>query len=88
MVHRMRKLLIEKWKRLSMRKADGHNHPDIKCGKRYRCKIDGQIFYGKFSRQWYGLFFEDWLPGTIGIQFDAPGTNSSTWEGVWEKVGK
>lgn len=81
----MESKMIEKWKRLDMRKAEGSNHPDIRCGKRYRCKIDGQIFYGTFSREWYGLNFDGWTPNPIGIQFDAPGTNSSTWEAIWEK---
>lgn len=36
--------------------------------KRYLVKIDGEWFIGRFSREWYGLNFEDW--GGNGIQLD------------------
>ena len=34
----------------------------------YLCRIYGSWFVGSFSRQWYGLSFNDW--GTSGIQLD------------------
>lgn len=71
-------------KRLDMRQARGHLHPQVRAGRTYLAKIDGAYFVGQFSHQWYGLSFLGWH-GTA-IQFDAPGTNASTWQQLWEIV--
>ena len=74
-----------KLKKINLKKSDGHNHPDIKVGKkRYLAKINGELFTGCFSREWYGLNFDGW--NHMGIQFDAPGTNASDWEELWEII--
>lgn len=72
-----------KLKKINLKKSDGHNHPYIRTdGSYYLVKIHGALFVGNFSSQWYGLCFH----GGVGrmIQFDAPGTNASQWQGIWE----
>ncbi len=73
---------------LDMSKSTKREHPDIKAGRatQYLCLIGDRYFCGSFSRQWYGLNFDNWIPGTVGLQFDAPGTNSSDWQMIWEIV--
>lgn len=69
-------------KKIDLRKAKEHNHPDIKVGKtNYLAKIGGELVVGQFTCQWYGLSLDN-------VQFDAPGYNSSEWEGLWEIVGR
>ena len=60
-----------------------HHHPDIKSSKTYLAKIDGEFFSGHFSSTWYGWSFDGWGGGG-GLQLDKPGTNGSTWQGLWE----
>ena len=68
---------------VDLRRAHAHDHPDVKTSKTYLAKIDGSYYLGEFSREHYGLSFDDdW--GTSGHQFDAPGYNGSKWEGLWE----
>jgi hypothetical protein len=61
------------------------SHPDIKVGQKheYLCLIDGKFYAGSFSRVWFGLNFDGW-GGFSGLQYDAPGTNSSGWQQIWE----
>ena len=67
---------------ISLRCAERHECKNIKPGRtRYLCKIDGEYFVGRFQREWFGLHFDGWCG--CGIQFDAPGYNSSDWERVW-----
>jgi hypothetical protein len=74
-------------KPIDLSKAKEHECPGIEPGKRqYLCLIDGKFFVGTFGRQWYGLNFEGWYD--VGLQFDAPGWNSSNWQAVWEIVRK
>lgn len=74
-----------KLKKINLKKGNGHNHPDIKIGRtKYLAKIGGALFVGSFRREWYGLFFDGW--NHRGIQFDTPGTNSSTWESLWQII--
>lgn len=48
----------------------------------YLAYVFDEFMVGRFSRQWYGLHFDcDW--GASGIQFDAPGSNSSCWLALW-----
>jgi hypothetical protein len=70
------------YKILDLSKAVRHDHPDIIVGQLYLVKVHRSWFLGKFSRLWYGLNFNNW--GTSGLQFDAPGYNSSRWEAVIE----
>ena len=70
-----------KLKKINLNKCDEHNHPDIRVGRYYLAKIGGELFAGKFSREWYGLNFDGWYG--VGLQLDAPGTNASSWEGLW-----
>jgi len=72
-------------KELDLSLAVKHEHPDIKAGPQYLCQIDGKWFMGEFSREWYGWNFEGWLNDS-GLQFDAPGWNSSSWQRVFEMV--
>jgi hypothetical protein len=62
-----------------------HDHPDIQTRKKYLAKIGGDFFTGTFSREWYGLTFEDGWGGS-GHQLDKPGTNASTWQRLWEII--
>lgn len=78
-----------KLKEIDLTKGKEHNHPDINCKDTYLCKINGNFFAGNFSKQWYGLNFDNWY-GDSGLQYDTPGTNASMWEQVWliTKVNK
>jgi hypothetical protein len=70
-------------RRVNLSKAKEHKCSGIKPGKKeYLCLIDGKFWAGSFSREWYGLYFDGWED--IGLQFDAPGSNSSGWQAVWE----
>lgn len=68
---------------LDMKKAVGNNHPDIDEKKSYLCLVGGEWFAGQFSKEWYGWNFLGWV-NPIGFQFDAPGTNASKWQKIWE----
>lgn len=70
---------------LDMSRADKHTHPDIIVGEWYLVKIHNQYWAGRFNKVWFGLNFRPWA-NPVGIQFDAPGTNSSMWEGIWRIV--
>lgn len=64
--------------------SDGgtNDHPDLKTdGTAYLCRLDGEFFAGTFDREWFGLNFNGWYNC---LQYDAPGTNQSFWEDVWE----
>lgn len=73
-------------KSVDLTKAKEHECPGIKedDDTTYLVRIDGNYYIGSFYRMWYGLNFSGGSP--TGVQFDAPGWNSSTWEGVWEIV--
>lgn len=76
-----------KLKRISLSKAKNHECPGIKNDGEtwYLAKVMDQWMAGTFSREWYGLHFDtDW--GMSGLQFDAPGYNSSNWEELYEIV--
>ncbi len=80
--------MIPKLLPIDLSRSDGHTHPDIKTdGRYYLCRIGGGLFCGKFRPVWFGLNFSPWINGPVGIQFDAPGTNRSHWEAVWEITG-
>lgn len=65
-----------------MAKADKHDHPDINTNDYYLALVHGNLHFGKFTKQWYGLNFACGLPGS-GIQFDAPGMYASSWKRLW-----
>jgi hypothetical protein len=68
-------------KTIDLSKARGQTHPDIiPHTQHYLIKYNAQWHLGFFHLQWYGLNFRPW--GTSGLQFDAPGSNSSRWEAV------
>ena len=70
---------------VDLSKGIKHDHADIRIdGTRYLVRIGSNYFAGRFHKIWFGLVFSGWHGGTI--QFDTPGSNSSTWEGVWEIV--
>ncbi len=50
--------MTPKLKKIDLSKIVDCDHPDIKVGRNYMAKIDGEFYYGKFSRQWYGLNFD------------------------------
>ena len=68
-------------KKLDINKSLLHEHPDIVIGKEYLILYNGYFFAGGFYRQWFGLSFDNWY---APLQFDAPGSNSSRWEQIWE----
>jgi hypothetical protein len=70
------------WREIDLSKAIKHEHPDISTERMYLVKVHGGWFFGPFTRQWFGLSFSRW--GGAGLQFDAPGWNSSRWERVIE----
>lgn len=75
-----------KLKQIDLSKAVEHECPGVKTdGTQYLAKIDGEWLTGPFSREWYGLHF-DTTWGMTGLQFDAPGYNSSEWEQLYEIV--
>lgn len=72
-------------KPVSLKGAKGHECPGIKVGKtQYLVKNDGRYACGDFSRQWYGLNFDGFYDA--GLQFDAPGSNHSRWQAIWEII--
>jgi hypothetical protein len=75
-------------KKVNLKTANKHECPEIKTGLEhpYLIKVGGQWFAGTFNRQWYGLNFFGWFGGSL--QFDAPGSNSSRWEEVYEIIEK
>ena len=50
--------MAPKLKKIDLSKIVECEHPDIKVGKSYRAKIEGDWYVGKFTRQWYGLNFD------------------------------
>lgn len=66
---------------VDLSRAVEHECPGIILGAPYLAKIGGRYWAGHFCREWYGLRFHGWYGR--GLQFDAPGFNSSDWEGVW-----
>lgn len=67
---------------IDITKADKHECPGVKTdGTEYLCVINGKCFAGTFNRQHYGLNFRGWY---YGLQFDAPGTNASSWQAIYE----
>lgn len=67
-----------KLKKLNLKLIKDCDHPDIDCRKNYLVKLDSGDFHaGKFSRQWYGLNFDNW--GCSGFQL-----NSGFLKGIWE----
>jgi hypothetical protein len=73
-------------KPISLARATEHRCPGVVVGKKlYLAKIGGEFHLGRFGREWYGLNFDTPAYGA-GIQFDAPGSNSSEWEALWELI--
>jgi hypothetical protein len=68
---------------IDLSKSFEHSHPDIVEDRVYLARIDGQFHTGTFSHELYGWNFEGG-PWQTGLQFDAPGWNSSSWEALWE----
>lgn len=67
---------------LDMSLIDECKHPEISTSKTYLCLIGGRFYAGQFSKQWYGLNFQGVYDA--GLQLDAPGTNASRWQQIWE----
>jgi len=67
---------------IDLSRGDRHRHPDIVPGRYYMVQVHEAWHLGRFSEVWYGLTFWPW--GTSGLQFDAPGFNSSGWQRVIE----
>lgn len=66
--------------------ADKHECPGINDSDYFLAFVCNQYLVGKFSRQWYGWNFDcGW--GASGVQFDAPGSNASSWKALWRIVG-
>lgn len=72
-------------KEVDMSKADGHECQEIELNKLYLVKHHGQFMVGQFNRVWFGLNFHPNY-GHNSFQFDAPGTNASSWEAIWEFI--
>lgn len=70
---------------IDLSQADKHECPGIDAESVFLCLIDGELHTGQFSRQWYGWSFDGWRWNpAAGLQFDAPGSNSSRWERIWK----
>lgn len=64
--------------------ASKHECPGINTEDEFLALINGEYHVGKFNRQWYGWSFDGWKGNPYaGLQFDAPGSNSSRWQGLW-----
>jgi hypothetical protein len=73
-----------KLKEINLELGEGHNHPYIRTdGTEYLCLYNGNYMTGRFSTQWYGLSF---FGGFLSHQYDKPGTNSSSWQRIFEIV--
>ena len=68
--------------------AREHECPGINNADYFLALIGDEYYFGKFSRQWYGLFFVCGYGVSGGMQFDAPGSNSSRWQGLWRLVSE
>lgn len=73
---------------IDLSKATENECPGINENDYFLARIDGEFYFGQFSRQWYGWNFDDdW--GCSGHQFDAPGSNRSGWQALWKlKISK
>ena len=72
---------------LDLTKGEASTHPQINGKDSYLCLIGSNFYAGKFSKVWFGWHFDGWLD--VGMQYDKPGYNSSTWRGIWKiKQGK
>ncbi|MBU0959072.1 MAG: hypothetical protein KKB31_03955 [Nanoarchaeota archaeon] len=58
-----------KLEKINLNKVENCNHPEINTRCSYLARINGGWYAGKFSRQWYGLNFDNW--GCSGIQLDS-----------------
>ena len=67
---------------IDLSKGEGHEHPDFRKGQLYLYKVYGNWYCGRPHRQWFGWTFSGWAGGTV--QWDAPGSNSSKWEYIYE----
>ena len=83
-MERPRSLRTPRLTRVSLKNARKHDCPDVSLRKRYLVKIEDDFYVGHFEREWYGLNFVGSGWSEVSIQFDAPGENSSGWQGVWE----
>ena len=68
---------------VDLAKGEKHEHPEISAGKTYLAQVRGHFYSGTFARHWYGWNFRGG-PWGAGLQLDAPGSNRSGWEGLWE----
>lgn len=51
----------------------------------FLAKIGDGFYFGHMHKVWFGWNFADgW--GSVGHQYDPPGTNHSGWEKVWRLV--
>lgn len=64
-------------------RARASDHPDIREGQQYLALIDSEYVTGEFVREHYGWSFDGGM-WPAGLQFDAPGTNASPWQALWE----
>ena len=71
-------------KEIDLTKGNKHEHPDIRCdGTHYVVDWGGHLLIGTFGRVVFGLNFS-WFWGATSLQFDAPGSNYSSWRKLWE----
>jgi len=68
---------------IDLSKGDGHQHPDITAVGQYLALIGGSYHCGRFVRVWFGWSFDCGFGASGSIQFDAPGSNASRWQGLW-----
>lgn len=67
---------------IDLTKGTKSSHPDFRADQLYLYKVGGLWCCGRPHRQWFGWPFSGWIGGTI--QWDAPGSNSSSWEYIFE----
>lgn len=61
-----------------------HDHPAFNTTDYFLAKIGDQLHFGKFHKVWFGWHFSCGWGASGGMQFDAPGFNSSGWQKLWK----
>jgi len=81
---RLRNIDLMKCCRLGVFGKRFSDHPDIRPDGEYLAMIGGAFFAGSFVEDHMGWTFKGWHGATLPL--DKPGTNASTWLGLWEII--
>lgn len=72
---------------IDLTKGDKHEHPDFDENGYYLVKFSDRWYFGQPQRVWFGWHFACGFGVCGGFQFDAPGSNHSSWEKMYEIKG-